>query len=59
MSRWTPGKKARNGAGRAYVGFWFHCSPNPGLHGLINKKGSLEAALFHHEDAGEYGPLII
>ncbi|KIZ33391.1 hypothetical protein LO50_20830, partial [Stutzerimonas stutzeri] len=21
--------------GRAYVGFWFHCSPNPNLYGLI------------------------
>ena len=24
-----PGKRALNGASRAYVGFWFHCSPNP------------------------------
>ena len=24
-----PGKRALSGGGRAYVGFWFHCSPNP------------------------------
>ncbi len=24
-----PGKKAPSAGGRAYVGFWFHCSPNP------------------------------
>ncbi|HGP4210925.1 TPA: Tn3 family transposase, partial [Pseudomonas aeruginosa] len=29
MSRWAPGKKTPKSVGRAYVGFWFHCSPNP------------------------------
>ncbi|EPG7476354.1 recombinase family protein, partial [Pseudomonas aeruginosa] len=24
-----PGKRALSGGGKAYVGFWFHCSPNP------------------------------
>lgn len=24
-----PGKRALSGGGRAYVGFWFHCSPHP------------------------------
>ena len=28
-SRRMPGKKAPSAGGRAYVGFWFHCSPNP------------------------------
>ncbi|RAL82662.1 amino acid ABC transporter permease [Pseudomonas aeruginosa] len=31
MSRWAPGKKTPKSVGRAYVGFWFHCSPNPTL----------------------------
>ncbi|MGV5329452.1 response regulator, partial [Pseudomonas aeruginosa] len=25
----APGKKTPKSVGRAYVGFWFHCSPNP------------------------------
>lgn len=29
LSRRMPGKKAQNGGGKAYVGFRFHCSPNP------------------------------
>ncbi|WP_421527593.1 hypothetical protein [Pseudomonas brenneri] len=29
LSSRMPGKRALNGASRAYVGFWFHCSPNP------------------------------
>jgi outer membrane protein TolC len=29
LSRWAPGKKTPKSVGRAYVGFWFHCSPNP------------------------------
>lgn len=29
-----PGKRALSGGGRAYVGFWFHCSPNPNFHTL-------------------------
>ncbi|RAL79166.1 amino ABC transporter, permease, 3-TM region, His/Glu/Gln/Arg/opine family domain protein [Pseudomonas aeruginosa] len=31
LSRWAPGKKTPKSVGRAYVGFWFHCSPNPTL----------------------------
>ncbi|OPE00265.1 hypothetical protein APA08_32665 [Pseudomonas aeruginosa] len=31
MSRWAPGKKTPKSVGRAYVGFWFHCSPNPNI----------------------------
>ena len=36
------GKRALSGGGRAYVGFWFHCSPNPGFH---IPKGYLYAAI--------------
>uniref|UniRef100_UPI003F756936 hypothetical protein n=1 Tax=Pseudomonas aeruginosa TaxID=287 RepID=UPI003F756936 len=42
MSRWAPGKKTPKSVGRAYVGFWFHCSPNPGIDEIINR-GDREA----------------
>ena len=36
-----PGKKTPKSVGRAYVGFWFHCSPNPIFDGdhLIVSRG--------------------
>ena len=43
-----PGKKAPSAGGRAYVGFWFHCSPNPKFEGredgsryVVTGKGGL------------------
>ncbi len=50
-----PGKRALNGASRAYVGFWFHCSPNPklgsyprqnGLAVALRELGRIERTLF-------------
>ena len=45
-----PGKKAPSAGGRAYVGFWFHCSPNP-YHNQFwishNPDGAYEALGVH------------
>ena len=38
MSRWAPGKKTPKSVGRAYVGFWFHCSPNPKTDEVLGKE---------------------
>ncbi|RTR41462.1 hypothetical protein DY932_23490 [Pseudomonas paraeruginosa] len=44
-----PGKRALSGGGRAYVGFWFHCSPNP-LKRLRSLRGHQLAAQLSDED---------
>ena len=56
LSSRMPGKRALNGASRAYVGFWFHCSPNPKTvrneaqaQELINE-GWLLLGLFDRQD---------
>ncbi|MEH6542109.1 AAA family ATPase, partial [Halopseudomonas sp.] len=47
----APGKKTPKSVGRAYVGFWFHCSPNPNTS-LLDKLGPCREALIP-------GPLFI
>ena len=47
-----PGKRALSGGGRAYVGFWFHCSPNPSLTGIT--VADLEQLFCIHGDPDLY-----
>ena len=46
-----PRKKALSGGGKAYVGFWFHCSPNPGISRnepvQQSVREAIESALVH------------
>ncbi|POF99481.1 hypothetical protein BGP82_26815 [Pseudomonas putida] len=46
---------------RAYVGFWFHCSPNPEFEGRHIKRGGRLIALVDIEtlyNRGQYGGTV-
>ena len=49
-----PGKRALSGGGKAYVGFWFHCSPNPFYNSAI-----LSLLLTKYEAAGNAKALAL